>query len=241
MLDWEWYSDVNVCRLFMHFILVANHKDSKWRGIDIKRGQRLTSLNSLESETGLTKSQIRTAIKKLISTQEIAQKSHAQHTVFTIVNYDSYQGDDTAFDTPMKHESHADDTRMTSNKNVKNVKNENKHSVSAEPKPSKYKFNEDQMKFAEAVYGKVKEVIPQMKQPNLESWANTARLMAEVDNFVLLDVWNVFCWANSDNFWRTNILSVSKLREKYPELKAKSQGAPSKQEAPRPSRQEFKI
>ena len=105
MLDWEWYSDVNVCRLFMHFILVANHKDTKWRGIDIKRGQRLTSLNSLESETGLTKSQIRTAIKKLISTQEIAQQSHAQHTVFTIVNYDSYQGDDTVSDTPMAHGS----------------------------------------------------------------------------------------------------------------------------------------
>ena len=114
-------------------------------------------------------------------------------------------------------------------------------SVSAKPKPSNYKFNDDQMKFAEAVYGKVKEVTPQMKQPNLESWANTARLMAESDKFILRDVWDVFCWANSDNFWRTNILSVSKLREKYPELKAKSQGAPAKQEAPRPSRQEFKI
>lgn len=126
MLDWEWYSDVNVCRLFMHFILVANHKDGNWRGIEIKRGQRLTSLNKLESETGLTKSQIRTAIKKLISTNEIAQESHSQHTVFTVVNYDSYQGDDTHIDTPMTNESHANDTPMTPNKNVKNENNENK-------------------------------------------------------------------------------------------------------------------
>lgn len=98
----------------------------------------------------------------------------------------------------------------------------NKPSVSAKPKPSKYKFNDDQMNFALAVYGKVKEVTPQMKEPNIDLWANTARLMTESDKFVLRDVWDVFCWANSDNFWRTNILSVSKLREKYPELKAKS-------------------
>lgn len=127
MLDWEWYSDINVCRLFTHMILKANHKDNKWRGILIKRGQTLTSLNTLESETGLSKSQIRTAVKKLISTLEIAQQSHSQHTVFTVVNYDSYQGDDTHNDTPVASQSHTSDTRVTPNKNDKNENNENKH------------------------------------------------------------------------------------------------------------------
>lgn len=126
MLDWEWYSDVNVCRIFMHLLLRANHKDNRWRGILIKRGQLLTSLNTLESETGLSKSKIRTVIKKLISTQEIAQQSHSQHTVFTVVNYDSYQGDDTENSKPVAHESHACDTRLASNKNVKNDNNEKK-------------------------------------------------------------------------------------------------------------------
>mgnify|MGYP001605758113 CR=1 FL=1 len=124
MLDWEWYSDINVYRLFTHMILKANHKDNKWRGILIKRGQTLTSLNTLESETGLSKSQIRTAVKKLISTREIAQQSHSQHTVFTIVNYDSYQGDDTQNDIPVTKQSHTSDTRVTSNKNDKNENND---------------------------------------------------------------------------------------------------------------------
>ena len=125
MLDWEWYSDINVCRLFMHMILKANHKDNKWRGILIRRGQTLTSLNTLESETGLSKSQIRTAVKKLISTREIAQQSHSQHTVFTVVNYDSYQGDDTQDDTTVTNQSHTSGTRVTSNKNDKNENNDN--------------------------------------------------------------------------------------------------------------------
>lgn len=124
LLDWEWYSDVNVCRVFTHLILRANHKDNNWRGILIKRGQLLTSLNTLESETGLSKSKIRTAIKKLVSTQEIAQESHSQHTVFTLVNYDSYQGDDTEDDKPVTHQSQTDDTPIASNKNDKNDKND---------------------------------------------------------------------------------------------------------------------
>lgn len=124
MLDWEWYTDINVCRLFTHMLLKANHKDKNWRGILIKRGQTLTSLNTLESETGLSKSQIRTAIKKLISTREIAQQSHSQHTVFTIKNYDYYQDDDTQNSKQVTSESHTNDTRVTSNKNEKNEKNE---------------------------------------------------------------------------------------------------------------------
>lgn len=133
MLDWEWYSDINVCRLFMHMILKANHKDGKWRGILIKRGQTLTSLNTLESETGLSKSQIRTAIKKLISTREIAQQSHSQHTVFTVINYDSYQGDDTQSSITVTSGSHTSDTRVTSNNNNKNKENEKRTNFS---KPS---------------------------------------------------------------------------------------------------------
>lgn len=136
MLDWEWYTDINVCRLFTHMLLKANHKDKNWRGILIKRGQTLTSLNTLESETGLSKSQIRTAIKKLISTREIAQQSHSQHTVFTIKNYDSYQEDDTQNSKPVTRDSHTNDTRMTSNKNDKNDKNEKKVSKSVFSKPS---------------------------------------------------------------------------------------------------------
>ena len=130
MLDWEWYSDINVCRLFMHMILKANHKDGKWRGILINRGQTLTSLNTLESETGLSKSQIRTAIKKLISTREIAQQSHSQHTVFTVINYDSYQGDDTQSSIPVTSGSHTSDTRVTSNNNNKNKENEKNKDLS---------------------------------------------------------------------------------------------------------------
>lgn len=245
MLDWEWYSDINVCRLFTHMILKANHKDNKWRGILIKRGQTLTSLNRLESETGLSKSQIRTAVKKLISTREIAQQSHSQHTVFTVINYDSYQGCDTQDDTPVASGSQADDKPVAPNKNDNNEDNENYTSVQAEPKRSKFSFSDNQMRFAKAVYEKVKVITPKMKEPNLESWANTARLLNEVDGADLNDVWKVFSWANADSFWSVNILSLAKLRDKYPDLSAKMKAASNsfngKPQQSRPAVKEFKL
>ena len=119
ILDWEWYDDVNTSRLFIHLMLTANHKDNNWRGIKIVRGSRLTSLDKLSSETNLTVSKIRTAIKKLVLTNEMTSKSHSQYTVFTMINYDLYQGDDKQ----IANESQTINKRIATNKNENKEKN----------------------------------------------------------------------------------------------------------------------
>ena len=126
LLDWEWYNDVNTTRVFLHLLLVANHKDNNWRGIEIKRGQRLTSISGLASETNLSIKNIRTSIKRLKSTNEVASHSTAQHTVFTMINYDLYQ--DEASEVANKGQ--AKGKQRATNKNVKNDKNENKEILS---------------------------------------------------------------------------------------------------------------
>lgn len=90
-LEWEWYDDINVCRLFIHLLLKANYKDKKWKGIIIKRGQVITGRLKLAKETGLTQQQVRTSLTKLISTNEITKLSTPQYTIITINNYDKYQ------------------------------------------------------------------------------------------------------------------------------------------------------
>jgi hypothetical protein len=126
LTEWEWYDDINTSRLYIHLLLTANHKDNNWRGITIKRGSRLTSLDKLSSETSLSVSKIRTSVKKLILTDEIASESHTQHTVFIVKNYESYQGDDKQIDKPVTNESQTNDKPIATNNNVKNEKNVNK-------------------------------------------------------------------------------------------------------------------
>ncbi len=120
LTEWEWYSDVNTSRVFLHLLLVANHKDNQWRGINIKRGERLTSLSKLATETNLSVKNIRTSIKRLKATSEVASYSTAQHTVFTVVNYDLYQ--DVA--SEVANEGQANGKQRATNKNDKECKND---------------------------------------------------------------------------------------------------------------------
>lgn len=91
LLEWEWYSDINATRLFLHCLLKANHKDKKWQGKVIPRGSFITGRNVLADETGLTVQQIRTALDKLKSTNEITIKSTNKNSLVTVVNYGFYQ------------------------------------------------------------------------------------------------------------------------------------------------------
>lgn len=91
LLSWEWYSDINVSRVFVHSLLIANYKPEIWRGKEILRGQFVRSRKKFAAETGLSEQQLRTVLKKLESTSELTISGSSQHTVFTVVNYDEYQ------------------------------------------------------------------------------------------------------------------------------------------------------
>ncbi len=130
MLEWEWYSDTNVCRVFVHLILKANYKDGRYKGHPVKRGQVISGRNMLSQETGLTPQQIRTAINKLKSTNEITSQTTSQFTIYTIENYGNYQVDeDGATNQTTSNptsEQPASNQRATTSKERKKEKKEKK-------------------------------------------------------------------------------------------------------------------
>lgn len=120
LLEWEWYDDLNVKVLFFHLLLKANHKPKKYKGKLIEIGQLVTGLEVLANETGLSIQKIRTAIYKLKSTNEITIKSSSQGTVIQIVNYTKYQ----IVTNQLTNEQQTINKPSTTNKNVKNEKND---------------------------------------------------------------------------------------------------------------------
>lgn len=120
ILDWEWYNDTNTFRLFMHLILKANHKDKKYRGILVKAGSFLTGRELLSIETGLSIQQVRTCLERLKSTNEITINSSRQGTIIQIVKYKDYQITTNEITTNQPQ----DNQQVTTNKNVKNEKEE---------------------------------------------------------------------------------------------------------------------
>ncbi|MGW2371763.1 hypothetical protein [Kitasatospora sp. NPDC001683] len=62
------------------------------------------------------------------------------------------------------------------------------------------------------------------KRPNItKRWRDAARLMIDADKVALPDVLGAIRWSQNDEFWRSNILSMPKLRQKYPQLRLRAQ------------------
>ncbi len=55
-----------------------------------------------------------------------------------------------------------------------------------------------------------------------KTWLTAARLLIDKDGFTVHQIEWMIDWASNDEFWRSNILSMPKLREKFPQLKLKA-------------------
>lgn len=63
---------------------------------------------------------------------------------------------------------------------------------------------------------------PNQKVPRTEDevkkWAKHIDLLHRIDGISEADIWNTLVWTMKDSFWRTNIRSTGKFREKYQTL-----------------------
>jgi len=156
LLDWEWYKDTNTKVLFLHLLLKANYKDMSFEGHKILRGQLVTSLPSLASQTGLTVRQIRVSLDKLKMTGEVTSSSYPRYRIITIVKYNDYQDDDRqdvsqmtgemssgrqADDRLMTGKWQADDRLVTASKQYNNNNKENKGTIQQGERKSASRFS----------------------------------------------------------------------------------------------------
>lgn len=156
MEEWEWAKEPNTFVLFIHLLLLASWKDSRWRGQDVVRGSLVTSLKHLSQISGLSVQCVRTSLEHLKSTGEITIKSTNRFTVVTVINYGLYQDNDVNLTNELT--SQLTNNQQTTNKqlttskeykeykeykNIKNIKNkENEMKKKIELPFSSEKFSE---------------------------------------------------------------------------------------------------
>lgn len=88
---WRWFREPNTLVVFLYLILQANYEPHDFKNITIQRGQIATSYPSIAKNTGLSIKSVRTAIKHLIETGEVAVSKYPRYSVYTVVCYDKYQ------------------------------------------------------------------------------------------------------------------------------------------------------
>ena len=133
LMDWEWYDDIITRGIFIHCLLRANHTDTNWRGIELKRGQFVTSLKHLAEENGISLQTLRTHLKRLKSTRELTIKSTNKNSIITVCKYESYQSEKSEANTQTNTQANkqltsnqqATNIQLTTDKNDKNNKNVN--------------------------------------------------------------------------------------------------------------------
>lgn len=144
MLKWEWYDDINVKTIFIHCLLKANYKDKSWKGTIVKRGSFITSDEHLALETKMSRQEVRTAIGKLISTNEIHKQATNKYTILSVINYDTYQSNGTdeqpSSNQPATNEQPTNNQPVTTTKEYKE-REENKESTSTTRATEILKFN----------------------------------------------------------------------------------------------------
>ena len=134
ILEWEWWDDINTCRLFIYCLLKANWKDGRFKGMVIPKGSFVSSIPKMSDETSLTIREIRTAISHLKSTGEVTCKSYAKYTVFTVKNYCEYQQSDLQNDRQATDKRHSNDMLTTTIEEYKEGKNNKKEDTNVSKK-----------------------------------------------------------------------------------------------------------
>ncbi len=113
ILDWEWSDDPNMVALWVHLLFMANYKDKKWHGIDIKRGQFVTTLNSLSVRTGISIRSLRTCLGRLKTTGEIEEQATNKFRIITVCKYEDYQSFENCSDKQTTNKRQTTDKQTT--------------------------------------------------------------------------------------------------------------------------------
>lgn len=231
-------------KVWIYLLTRAQHSDYK----KMKRGQLRTSIPEIIEECSWyvgyrkvkpTKDQIFQVIDWLRKPHGTPNESNDSTTMITttkatqglLVTIDRY----CFYQESKNYESNAEpnnenDMKATReqrqpdniNKNDKNVKNDTSNKTTR----SKLKFETHHLKLAELLLKKIRDNNPNFKEPNLESWANTFRLMMESpkEKRTGKEIQNLILFSQSHPFWHKNVLSADKLRKQFDRLQVELNG-----------------
>jgi predicted transcriptional regulator len=189
--------------------------------IAVGRGQLVTGIDKVSSDTGITQQRIRSRLRTLENLGMITRKTTNKFSIITIRNYDQYQktgGGEKQADQQAEVTKcliglpqQSSNNQATAYKKLKNKRI--------------YVEDSDELRLATLLLGEVQKNRQQrglspVKQPDLQSWAWDIDLIVRVDRKEPEQIERVIRWCQGDDFWWKNILSTTKLRKQFDRLEA---------------------
>ncbi len=226
------WQDVQKFRIFFYILGQAVFSDEGVRkgNVHIKKGQYLRSYRNLQSDLEYIEnrkikeypiSTISRKVSTLVDEERLKIEDTELGTLFTVVNYESYQMLDnykknehgTVSEQSGNSVGTEQEQNRNNNKNVKNVKNEKENS-------RKQVYDESSLyyKMADYFYKLILNNNPEHRKPNYQKWADDFRKLVELDKKDKDQVRQVMEYVQADDFEMVNVLSPVKLRKRYDNL-----------------------
>jgi len=204
-LEAGWIKNHKLWAFWTWCLLKASHKKFDaivgLQRVNLLPGQFVFGLKKASEETGLTIREIRTILNFLKKSGNLTIKTTNKFSVITIINWNSYQAEESEYNT----------------QNDKQKENKGKHTKTIKHKS--FLSDSDEVRLAEFLLGKIISRNPKFKKPkNIQSWAKQIDYMIRLDNRTPEEIREIIEWCQKDPFWRGNILSTAKLREKFDQL-----------------------
>lgn len=176
-------------------------------------------------------------LKTLESRSYVSIQMFSKFSVVTVDNWAIYQGNgeesvqqnDQVFDQQVFSKCSASVQQVFTDKNLRIRELENgEKDIKTSSRQCKT-YAEDSVPYMMAVYlhekimghAESSGVGHLLRGANLQKWADEFRKLLEIDKVDESLARSVIDWATSHHFWRTNILSASKLRAKFADLAMK--------------------
>lgn len=201
------------------------------RCVDDHGAKCWASADTIAKETQLSVRSVMRAVPILVERGYLTEAKRVGQTTFLSINWShpdlcqGVMGDDGLGPMPGSHPpmpgSHLPMSGSHPPMPGRHTKRKKRIETEKKRNASTPRYDADDYALAEKIFLGVQSVAPKTPPPKLEGWANTIRLMRNVDGHTLDEIAAVFRWANADEFWKTNILSAQSLRTKFARLHAR--------------------
>ncbi|EMF0394548.1 hypothetical protein ACPTHC_03450 [Enterococcus faecium] len=207
---------------WLDLLMDANHQNNKFlfdgQLIEVKRGEFITSVRQLCERWGWSNTKVNRFLKMLENDQMLIRKSDSQKTVITIVNYDFYQRYESKETTAKRQQSDTETSQKHTNNNDKTMNNNVNNNNRRNNRKKRLYADDDPNKKLAILLLKLIRKNQNIKEPDLDKWANTIRLTIESDKRTGREVQDMIVWATSDDFWSGVILSPTSLRKHFDKM-----------------------
>ena len=203
--DWEYWDVPEATALWLHILVNANWKKGYFKGIEVNRGEFITSISHLAKDVGLTYQQTRSYLEKLEKAQNITRKTTNKYTVISVVKYDTYQ----ALEGANQHTKQQTNNKQITNKQQTNNNNRIKGIKEIKEKGNKLYIKEREYIFTPPTLEEVQEYIT----------TNSLSL----DPNIFLDYYNSNGWLVGNapmKDWKATIRNWARRENKPPKAKS---------------------